>query len=66
MAKFKDPFNDIKTGHEKLIASLEAQTGVGDMSAIFAYMKMLDPNSVVRESEFSSTTNSRAFESLMS
>jgi hypothetical protein len=64
--KLKDPFNDISAGHKKLIASLEAQTGVGDMSAIFAYMKMLDENSVVRESEFQSAqSTSGLYQSLM-
>jgi hypothetical protein len=64
--KLKDPFNDISAGHKKLIASLEAQTGVGDMSAIFAYMKMLDENSVVRESEFQSAQNtSGLYQSLL-
>jgi hypothetical protein len=64
--KLKDPFNDISAGHKKLIASLEAQTGVGDMSAVFAYMKMLDENSVVRESEFQSAQNtSGLYQSLM-
>ena len=48
----KTPFNKIETSHKKLVASLERQSGVGDMSAIFVYMKMLDPGSVVRESEF--------------
>jgi hypothetical protein len=64
--KLKDPFNDISAGHKKLIASLEAQTGVGDMSAIFAYMKMLDENSVVRESEFQSAqSTSGLYQSLL-
>jgi len=48
----KTPFNKIETSHKKLVASLARATGVGDMSAIFVYMKMLDPGSVVRESEF--------------
>lgn len=48
----KTPFNKIETSHKKLVASLGRKSGVGDMSAIFVYMKMLDPGSVVRESEF--------------
>jgi len=48
----KVPFNKIESSHKKLITSLKRQSGVGDMSAIFVYMKMLDPGSVVRESEF--------------
>ena len=48
----KTPFNKIESSHKKLVASLGRKSGVGDMSAIFVYMKMLDPGSVVRESEF--------------
>jgi hypothetical protein len=33
-------------------------TGAGDMSLIFNYMKMLDPNSVVREGEYATAQNS--------
>ena len=51
--KVSTPFEKIEGNHKKLKAALEKQTGVGDMSAIFMYMKMLDPGSVVRESEFS-------------
>tara|TARA_R100001369_G_scaffold2371_1_gene7955 strand:- start:978 stop:2342 length:1365 start_codon:yes stop_codon:yes gene_type:complete len=50
--KFESPFEEIQTKHKKLITALERQSGVGDMSGIFVYMKMLDPGSVVRESEF--------------
>lgn len=32
-------------------------TAAGDLSMIFAYMKMLDPNSVVREQEFANAQN---------
>lgn len=32
-------------------------TAAGDLSLIFAYMKMLDPNSVVREQEFANAQN---------
>jgi hypothetical protein len=51
--KVSTPFEKVEGNHKKLKAALEKQTGVGDMSAIFMYMKMLDPGSVVRESEFS-------------
>ena len=51
--KVSVPFEKVEGNHKKLKAALEKQTGVGDMSAIFVYMKMLDPGSVVRESEFS-------------
>jgi|TARA_B110000211_G_C14057573_1_gene544060 hypothetical protein len=50
--KFETPYDEIEIKHQKLVSSLKRQSGVGDMSAIFVYMKMLDPGSVVRESEF--------------
>jgi hypothetical protein len=51
--KVSVPFQKVEGNHKKLKEALGKQTGVGDMSAIFMYMKMLDPGSVVRESEFS-------------
>ena len=51
--KISLPYEKIEGNHKKLKAALGKQTGVGDMTAIFTYMKMLDPGSVVRESEFS-------------
>ena len=50
--KFETPYDEIEIKHQKLVSSLKRQSGVGDMSAIFVYMIMLDPGSVVRESEF--------------
>jgi len=41
----KDAFN-------KLSASAKDGTGAGDTALVFSFMKMLDPGSVVRESEF--------------
>ena len=38
--------------YRQLIKALDAQTGIGDISAVFNYMKTLDPDSVVREGEF--------------
>ena len=35
-----------------MLTSFEQGTGAGDVAGIFAFMKTLDPNSVVRESEF--------------
>ncbi|BAQ89279.1 virion structural protein [uncultured Mediterranean phage uvMED] len=42
----------------KLFSGLEANDGVGDLAAIFTFMKTLDPSSVVRESEFATAENS--------
>lgn len=40
------------SGLGTVLASAQDPTPAGDISLIFAYMKMLDPNSVVREGEF--------------
>ena len=63
--KFETPYDEIEIKHQKLVSALERQTGVGDMSAIFVYMKMLDPGSVVRESEFAQAQQTAgAFETI--
>ena len=54
---FKIPFNKIQIGYQKLVKSLESVSGPGDMAAVFGFMKLLDPGSVVRESEFSAAQN---------
>lgn len=41
-----------------VVSSLWQATWPGDMAAVFAFMKTLDPSSVVRESEFASAANS--------
>jgi len=58
------PYADVRGNYLKLKAALEPEydaegneiitekKGVGDMAAVFLFMKMLDPGSVVRESEF--------------
>jgi len=58
------PYAEVRGNYFKLKAALEPQydengdeittdkKGVGDMAAVFLFMKMLDPGSVVRESEF--------------
>jgi len=45
-------FNQSSTQLQKMLKSFEEGTGAGDVAGIFAFMKTLDPNSVVRESEF--------------
>ena len=41
----------------KLLASANDPSPAGDVSMIFAFMKMIDPGSVVRESEFATAAN---------
>lgn len=50
-------FNDVKTAYQK-IKNIEP-TAAGDLSLVFAYMKMLDPGSTVREGEYASAENAR-------
>lgn len=45
-------YQAVRNGYERVRASATENTGAGDISMIFAYMKMLDPTSVVREGEF--------------
>lgn len=53
----------ITTAYNKILASSSNPTAAGDLSLIFAYMKMLDPTSVVREGEFATAANAgSAFE----
>ena len=41
----------------QLAASAKDPSAAGDLSLIYSYMKMLDPNSVVRETEFATAQN---------
>ncbi|MFH2059197.1 MAG: hypothetical protein ABIJ59_09875 [Pseudomonadota bacterium] len=52
--KVRDSYNRIKVSYKNPSAA-------GDLSMIFNYMKMLDPGSVVRESEFATAAASGAF-----
>jgi hypothetical protein len=45
-------YQTVRSGYQKVRDSAMLDTGAGDVSLIFAYMKMLDPTSVVREGEF--------------
>ena len=42
---------------QSLVISAGQESGPGDISFIFQYMKFLDPNSVVREGEFATAKN---------
>ena len=46
----------------RLLTSAREDSGAGDLSLIFNYMKMLDPNSVVREGEFANAENAPGIE----
>ena len=57
----KDPivknFNEGQTQLNKLLSGVERKSAAGDLSAIFTYMKVLDPTSVVREGEQATASN---------
>lgn len=52
------PFRDVRDSYARIQASGKNPSPAGDLSLIFNYMKMLDPRSVVRESEFATAQNS--------
>jgi hypothetical protein len=49
-------YNQMQSYFQKIkdASNNETATPYSDMSLLFAYMKMLDPKSIVRESEFKS------------
>lgn len=47
---YKD-FNDMKSAHSQVLTSLKQGTPISDVAATTKIMKLLDPGSVVRESE---------------
>ena len=50
-------FNKIDSAFGRIEASSEDPSAAGDLALIFNFMKMLDPGSVVRESEFATAAN---------
>jgi hypothetical protein len=53
------PFRTISDAYKKIMST--ADNGAGDMSLLYQYVKLLDPNSVVRESEFATAAASGSF-----
>jgi hypothetical protein len=50
-----------KDGYTRVLSSAKNPTAAGDLALIFNYMKVLDPNSVVRESEFATAAAAGAY-----
>ena len=50
-------FQDVQQSYAKIQQLSKAPSAAGDISMIFAYMKMLDPGSVVREGEQATAQN---------
>jgi len=44
-------YSEVTTAYNKLKSAAKVPSAAGDMSMIFGYMKLLDPNSTVREGE---------------
>lgn len=45
-------YEAVKGGYQRVYQGAQLDSGAGDMSVIYGFMKMNDPGSVVRESEF--------------
>jgi len=56
-ARDSKPWLLIRDAYQRVQTAAQKPDAAGDLSMIFAYMKMLDPNSVVREQEFANAQN---------
>ena len=54
-------FRVVQNSYENLYESSKKPTGAGDMSLLYSYVRLLDPTSVVRESEFAQAAASGSF-----
>lgn len=50
-------FFKIRDSYNRIVAAANDPSAAGDLAIIFNYMKILDPGSVVRESEFATAAN---------
>lgn len=50
-------YNTVKQMYNTIESAANQKTAAGDLSLIFSYMKILDPNSTVREWEFANAQN---------
>lgn len=50
-------YRTIRDSYNRLLAAASDPSAAGDLAIIFNYMKILDPTSVVRESEFATAEN---------
>lgn len=47
-----------RDGYERVLSSAQDPSAAGDLALLYGYMKLLDPNSVVREAEFATAAKS--------
>jgi hypothetical protein len=57
--KQSEDFQKVRDSYNRINTASQSPTPAGDMSMLYAYMKMLDPGSVVRESEFRAAATAR-------
>jgi len=50
-------FQTIRSSYQTMRAGAQQRSGIGDMAIVYGYMKMLDPTSVVRETEYANAEN---------
>jgi len=55
--KMTDDYRTVRDSYGRVQASAKNPSAAGDLALIFNYMKILDPGSVVRESEFATARN---------
>jgi hypothetical protein len=55
------PFSEISQAYNRIQSAVKTPTPAGDLSLIYNYMKILDPTSVVRESEFAQAAKTGAY-----
>lgn len=60
LAQSKD-YQKVRDSYTRVVGSTQDPSPAGDLSLIFNYMKMLDPGSVVRESEFSTAASAGSY-----
>lgn len=51
-------FSTVRMAHDRVAVSAKDPSAAGDLSLLYNYMKILDPNSVVRETEFAQAAKS--------
>lgn len=54
-------YRTVADAYGKIKSAASANNGAGDMSMLYSYVKLLDPGSVVRESEFATAAASGSF-----
>lgn len=56
-ARDSKTYTTVRNAYQQVAGAATNPDAAGDLSLIFGYMKMLDPNSVVRETEFANAQN---------